>query len=56
MYNNMGYSQASTTVAAIGLVLAAAPVLLIIYGPRLRAKSKVASAIWAAESKAQGAI
>ncbi|KAL1410927.1 hypothetical protein Q8F55_001870 [Vanrija albida] len=45
MYERMGYPKASTTVASIGTVLAAAPILLIVYGARLRARSKVASAL-----------
>lgn len=48
MYTNLGYPIASTVAASIGLGLAAAPVLLIVYGERLRRRSKVASAIWAA--------
>lgn len=45
MYNNMGYPQASTLVAALGTVLGIAPVALIFFGAGLRAKSKVASAL-----------
>ncbi|KAK4686907.1 hypothetical protein P7C73_g3215, partial [Tremellales sp. Uapishka_1] len=45
LYTNLGYPKAGTLVASIGLALAAAPVLLIVYGKRLRAKSKVASAL-----------
>jgi len=56
MYNNMGYARASTTVAAIATALAAAPILIVIYGPKLRARSKVTSAIWAAESSSNGVI
>lgn len=56
MYKNMGYPQASTLVASIATALAAAPVVIIVYGPRLRARSKVASAIWGAESAGQGVI
>lgn len=51
MYVNLGYPIASTLVASIATVLAIAPVLIIIYGPQLRAKSKVASAIWGAEDE-----
>ncbi len=45
MYHNLGYPVASTLVASIALVLGIAPVLIYIYGPRLRAASKVTSAL-----------
>ncbi|KAL7419186.1 hypothetical protein Q5752_006023 [Cryptotrichosporon argae] len=45
MYINLTYPVASTVVAAIAAVLSAAPVLLILYGARLRARSRVASAL-----------
>lgn len=45
MYTSMGYAKASTMVGAIGLVLAIAPFAIIKYGPKLRARSKVARAI-----------
>ncbi|KAL1410759.1 hypothetical protein Q8F55_001701 [Vanrija albida] len=45
MYTRLGYPLASTVVASIALVLAAAPCLLIAYGPALRKRSKVASAL-----------
>lgn len=46
MYMNLGYPVASTLVAAVGTVLGFAPVLIMVYGKRLRARSKVTSAIW----------
>ncbi|TXT15772.1 hypothetical protein VHUM_00275 [Vanrija humicola] len=45
MYKNLGYEIASTVVASVSLALAAAPCLLIVYGPALRKRSKVASAL-----------
>lgn len=41
----MGYPQASTLEASVGLVLAAAPILLTRYGSKLRASSKLTSAV-----------
>lgn len=41
----MGYAYASTTVAAIGFVLAIAPFMLIVYGAKLRARSPVTSSL-----------
>ena len=45
LYTALGYAEASTLVAGVASVLAAAPILIIIYGKQLRAKSKVASAL-----------
>ncbi|BEI81233.1 hypothetical protein CcaverHIS002_0203930 [Cutaneotrichosporon cavernicola] len=45
MYFNLGFPIASTLVASIALVLGLAPVLIYVYGPRLRARSKVTSAL-----------
>ncbi|BEJ12090.1 hypothetical protein CspHIS471_0205500 [Cutaneotrichosporon sp. HIS471] len=45
MYFNLGFPIASTLVASIALVLGIAPVLIFVYGPRLRARSKVTSAL-----------
>lgn len=45
MYMNLGYPIASTVVASLALALAACPTLIVIFGARLRARSKVASAI-----------
>lgn len=44
-YHNLGYPIASTVVASIAMVLAAAPIMLFLFGHRLRAKSKAASAL-----------
>jgi len=41
----MGYSQASTLVAAVGFLLSIAPFMLIRYGARLRASSPVTSSL-----------
>ncbi|WWC73319.1 uncharacterized protein I206_107286 [Kwoniella pini CBS 10737] len=46
MYQGMGYQYASTLVAVIALILAAAPFLLIIYGKKLRKRSKVCSTLY----------
>ncbi|WVN91135.1 uncharacterized protein L203_106387 [Cryptococcus depauperatus CBS 7841] len=43
LYVNLGYPQASTLIASIGLLLSAAPILLVFYGKKLRARSKVTS-------------
>lgn len=45
MYMNLGFPIASTVVAACALALAACPTLIVIFGARLRARSKVATAI-----------
>lgn len=45
MYSNLGYPVASTLVASIALVLGIAPVLIYVFGPRLRAASRVTSAL-----------
>ncbi|ORX38933.1 major facilitator superfamily domain-containing protein [Kockovaella imperatae] len=45
LYKGMGYSQASTLVASVALALQVAPILILCYGERLRARSKVASAL-----------
>jgi hypothetical protein len=45
MYMNLGYPIASTVVASCALLLAACPTLIVLYGAKLRARSKVASAI-----------
>ncbi|WVQ81596.1 hypothetical protein IAT38_003720 [Cryptococcus sp. DSM 104549] len=46
MYVAMGYPHASTLVASVALALAAAPILLILFGKKLRARSKVTSALF----------
>ncbi|WVQ64102.1 uncharacterized protein L199_002262 [Kwoniella botswanensis] len=46
MYIGMGYQYASTLVAAVALILAAAPFLLILYGKKLRKRSKVCSTLY----------
>ncbi|WRT68828.1 uncharacterized protein IL334_005808 [Kwoniella shivajii] len=46
MYKGMGYQYANTLVASVGLVLSAAPILLIFYGKALRKKSKVCSTLF----------
>lgn len=45
MYEQLGYPVASCVVASIALVLAAAPALLLVYGPALRRRSRVTSAL-----------
>lgn len=45
MYSNLGYPIASTVVASIALVLGIAPVLIYVFGQRLRAMSKVTSSL-----------
>lgn len=45
MYTNLGYPIASTLVASIALALGIAPALIYAYGPKLRARSKVTSAL-----------
>ncbi|ODO01705.1 hypothetical protein I350_06531 [Cryptococcus amylolentus CBS 6273] len=46
MYKGMGYPQASTLVASVALGLATAPFLLLMFGKKLRAKSKVTSQLF----------
>lgn len=45
MYEQLGYPVASSVVASIALGLAAAPALLLVYGPALRRRSRVTSAL-----------
>ncbi|BEI96699.1 hypothetical protein CcaverHIS631_0202880 [Cutaneotrichosporon cavernicola] len=45
MYINLGYPIASTVVASCALALAACPTLIVMFGAKLRARSKVACAI-----------
>ncbi|PNS14189.1 hypothetical protein CAC42_6702 [Sphaceloma murrayae] len=49
MYTNMGYQAASSLLGGIGIVLTAVPFVLLIWGPRIRARSKIASEIMASE-------
>ncbi|KAJ5856544.1 Major facilitator superfamily domain general substrate transporter [Penicillium soppii] len=43
MFNNLGYPEASSLLGALGLVLTLVPWVLAFYGPKIRAKSKLAS-------------
>lgn len=47
MYLKLGTPYASTVLACITLVLGFCPLVLLVYGKRLRARSKVASALLA---------
>lgn len=42
MFRGMGYQAASSLLGGIGLVLSLGPIVLIWFGPKIRAKSKVA--------------
>ncbi|KAF9874453.1 hypothetical protein CkaCkLH20_08016 [Colletotrichum karsti] len=42
MYTNLGYGPASSLLGGIGLLLTAGPWILVLYGERIRAKSKFA--------------
>lgn len=43
MFEGMGFQAASSTLGAIGAVLTLVPWILAFYGPRIRARSKIAS-------------
>ncbi|KAJ5093602.1 hypothetical protein N7456_009463 [Penicillium angulare] len=43
MFQNLGYPEASSLLGAIGLVLTLVPWVLAFYGPKIRARSKMAS-------------
>ena len=43
MFTNMGFQSASSLLGAIGAVLTLVPWVLAFYGPRIRARSKIAS-------------
>ena len=43
MFTGMGYGPASSLLGAVGLLLTAVPWILIFFGPRIRARSKIAS-------------
>ncbi|KAJ5759624.1 hypothetical protein N7520_006780 [Penicillium odoratum] len=43
MFTNLGYPEASSLLGGIGLVLTLVPWILAFYGPRIRARSKMAS-------------
>ncbi|KAG8631666.1 hypothetical protein KVT40_000806 [Elsinoe batatas] len=45
MYTDLGYQGASSLLGGIGILLTAVPFALLIWGPRIRAKSKIASEI-----------
>ena len=49
------YALAGTMLAGVGLLLGIVPFILFRYGERLRRRSKIASAIWAAEPE-QGQV
>lgn len=55
MFQGLGYQWASTLIACIGLIGAVLPFCLYMWGPKIRAKSKIASAILKAEEEAQAA-
>ena len=43
MFTGLGYGQASSLLGAIGVALTAVPWVLIFFGPKIRARSKIAS-------------
>ncbi|EYE93761.1 MFS transporter [Aspergillus ruber CBS 135680] len=43
MFTNLGYPEASSLLGGIGLLLTLVPWILMLYGPRIRARSKLAS-------------
>lgn len=45
MYTNLGFQAASSLLGGIGILLTAVPFALLIWGPKIRAKSKIASEI-----------
>ncbi|KAJ9195361.1 hypothetical protein DTO164E3_6897 [Paecilomyces variotii] len=45
MFRNLKYGPASSLLGGIGVLLTAVPWILVLYGPRIRAKSKLASEI-----------
>ncbi|KAF4548099.1 Efflux pump-like protein 5 [Elsinoe fawcettii] len=45
MYTDLGFQGASSLLGGIGILLTAVPFALLIWGPRIRAKSKIASEI-----------
>ena len=48
MYNKLGYGPASSLLGGIGMLLTVVPWILVLYGPKIRARSKVASEIMSA--------
>jgi Fe2+ transport system protein B len=44
MFRNLGFQAASSLLGAIGAVLTLVPWVLFFYGPKIRARSKIASA------------
>ena len=51
MYNNLGFNWASTLLGLIAALLAPIPIVLFFYGPTIRARSRFARKLAAAESK-----
>ncbi|RMZ69763.1 mfs multidrug [Pyrenophora seminiperda CCB06] len=45
MYTGLGFAPASSLLGGIGMLLTAVPWVLVLYGPRIRARSKFASEI-----------
>ena len=43
MFHNMGFQAASSLLGAIGALLTLVPWVLAFYGPKIRARSKIAS-------------
>lgn len=45
MYRNLGYADASTLLAGLACVFSALPFLLVVYGPQIRSRGRVAMQI-----------
>jgi len=45
MYTQLGFAPASSLLGGIGALLTVVPWILVLYGPRIRARSKFASEI-----------
>ncbi|KAG5298390.1 MFS multidrug transporter [Histoplasma ohiense] len=52
MYVNLGYPEASSLLGGIGSLLTIVPWVLVFYGPKIRARSKIASEILTKDERA----
>ncbi|EEH07080.1 conserved hypothetical protein [Histoplasma capsulatum G186AR] len=52
MYVNLGYPEASSLLGGIGSLLTIVPWVLVFYGPKIRARSKIASEIMTEDERA----
>lgn len=53
LYKKMGFNWAGTLIGLVGAALAPIPIVLYLYGPQIRARSRVAGKLAAAAEQAR---